>query len=33
MTYEKPANMKYTDMAIFIDNNIYSDQVDYDTCF
>ena len=33
MTYEKPANIKYTDMAIFIDNNIYSDNVDYDKCF
>lgn len=31
MLYEKPKNLKYTDMAIFIDNNIYKEELDYQT--
>ena len=33
MTYTKPHNLKYTDLAIYVDNNIYADNCDYETCF
>lgn len=33
MTYHKPANMKYTDLAIYVDSEIYSDNCDEDKCF
>lgn len=33
MTYEKPTDVTYTDMAIYIDENIYSDSFDVDTIY
>lgn len=33
MTYKKPHNVKYVDMAIYVDANIYSPDCDVDTCF
>lgn len=33
MTYKKPKNISYTDMAIYIDENIYKDDKDYEIIY
>ena len=33
MTYKKPPNLSYTDMAIWIDNNIQDENIDIDTLY
>lgn len=31
--YQKPPGMKYTDLCIYIDNNFYKEDCDYELCF
>ena len=33
LTYMKPKELKYTDLAIWIDNNVYSGTFDVETCY
>ena len=33
MTYRKPSNIKYTEMCIYVDQNIYQPNCDYEKCF